>query len=202
MATFPRIESEIMPLAQSLSAGLAAGAADFPAPPVPVAELEALRTAFQRLCDEQVAARAAAEQVTARKAAALKELVAAMKADLRYAEDAVQYDDARLTALGWGAYRPATPRQPPGQPYALAASQQGAGWVLLTWKKAADGGPVAAYRLERRPAAQGQWTLAAMALEPEMRLEDQERGREWEYRIIATSRAGASDPSNTVAVVL
>lgn len=202
MATFPRVASQITALAQNITAGLAASAADFPTPPVPAADLEALLRAFQTFGDEQVAASAAAEQATVRKAAALKELVTAMKADLRYAEDAVNRNDAKLTALGWGANRPPTALEPPDQPYALEAPQQGAGWVLLDWKKAAEGGPVAAYRIERRPGAEGDWTLVAMALEPQATLQNQERGQEWEYRIIATNRAGDSAPSNSVAVVL
>jgi hypothetical protein len=202
MARFPDREAEIKALAQNIVTGLTAGAADFPAPPVPAAALAALLTSFITLGDEQVAALAAAEQATATKKAGLEELVTAMKADLRYAEDAVNYDSAKLTALGWGGKAAGTALQSPGQPRSLEAPRQGEGWVFLDWKQPADGGAVAAYRIERRERPAGNWALASMAIESEATLNNQERGKDWEYRVIATNKAGESTPSNTVAAVL
>ena len=202
MARFPDREAEIKALAQNIVTGLAANAADFPTPPVASAALAALLDSFITLCDEQVAAQAAAEQVTATKNAGMEELVIAMRADLRYAEDAVSYDDAKLTALGWGGRAEATALEVPGQARALEAPQQGEGWVFLDWKKPADGGAVAAYKIERRERPAGPWTLISMAIESEATLNNQERGKDWEYRIIATNKAGDGMPSNTVAAVL
>lgn len=202
MARFPDREAEIKALAQSIVTGLAANAADFPTPPVASVDLQALLNSFITLSDEQVAAQAAAEQVTATKNAGLEELVTAMRADLRYAEDAVNYDDAKLTALGWGGKAAPTPLEVPGQARALEAPQQGEGWVFLDWKKPADGGAVAAYKIERRERPAGDWMLVSMAIESEATLNNQERGKDWEYRVIATNKAGDGVPSNTVAVVL
>jgi len=202
MARFPEREAEIKALAQNIVTGLAANAADFPTPPVASAALAALLDSFITLCDEQVAAQAAAEQVTATKRAGLEELVIAMRADLRYAEDAVSYDDAKLTALGWGGKAAPTALQVPGQPRSLEAPRQGEGWIFLDWKKPADGGAVAAYKIERRERPTGDWTLISMAIESEATLNNQERGKEWEYRVIATNKAGDGVPSNTVAAVL
>ena len=202
MAQFPRREAEIKALAQNIVTGLAANAADFPAPPVPSAGLQAILNSFITLCDEQVAAQAAAEQVTMTKTAGLEELVTAMRADLRYAEDAVNYDDAKLTALGWGGKAAPTALEIPGQPRSLEAPRQGEGWVFLDWKQPADGGAVAAYKIGRRERPAGDWMLVSMAIESEATLNNQERGKDWEYRVIATNRAGDGTPSNTVAVVL
>lgn len=202
MARFPDREAEIKALAQNIVTGLAANAADFPAPPVASADLQALLDSLVTLCDEQVAARAAAEQATETKAAGLEELVTAMRADLRYAEDAVNYDDAKLSALGWGGKAAPTALQVPGQPRSLEAPRQGEGWVFLDWKKPADGGKAAAYKIERRERPAGDWTLVSMAIESEATLNNQERGKDWEYRVIATNKAGESIPSNTVAAVL
>jgi len=202
MARFPDREAEIKALAQNIVTGLAANAADFPTPPVTSVNLQALLTSFITLCDEQVAAQAAAEQVTATKKAGLEELVIAMRADLRYAEDAVSYDDAKLTALGWGGKAAATALEVPGQPRSLEAPRQGEGWIFLDWKKPADGGAVAAYKIERRERPTGDWTLISMAIESEATLNNQERGKDWEYRVIATNKAGDGVPSNTVAAVL
>jgi len=202
MARFPDREAEIKALAQNVVTGLAANAADFPSPPVASAALAALLDSFITLCDEQVAAQAAAEQVTATKVAGLEELVTAMRADLRYAEDAVNYDDAKLTALGWGGKAAPTALQVPGQPRSLEAPRQGEGWIFLDWKKPSDGGAVAAYKIERRERPTGDWMLASMAIESEATLNNQERGKDFEYRVIATNKAGEGTPSNTVAAVL
>jgi len=202
MARFPRTESEIKALAQNIVTGLAANAADFAAPPVASIALQALLDSFITLCDEQVAALSAAEQVTQTKAAGLEELITAMKADLRYAEDAVNYDDAKLTALGWGGKSAATALEVPGQPRSLEVPRQGEGWIFLDWKKPADGGAVAAYKIERRERPTGEWMLVNMAIESEATLNNQERTKDWEYRIIATNKSGESIPSNTVAAVL
>jgi hypothetical protein len=202
MARFPRTESEIKALAQNIVTGLAANAADFAAPPVASIALQALLDSFITLCDEQVAALSAAEQVTQTKTAGLEELITAMKADLRYAEDAVDYDDAKLTALGWGGKSAATALGVPGQPRSLEVPRQGEGWIFLDWKKPADGGAVAAYKIERRERPTGEWMLVNMAIESEATLNNQERAKDWEYRIIATNKSGESIPSNTVAAVL
>ena len=202
MARFPDREAEIRALAQNIVTGLVANAADFPTPPVASAALQALLDSFVTLCDDAVAARATSEQATETKAAGLDELVTAMRADLRYAEDAVNYDDARLTALGWGAKADPTALAVPGQPRALEAPSQGEGWVFLDWKKPADGGAVAAYKIECRELPAGDWTLVSMAIESEATLNNQERGKDLEYRVIATNKAGEGVPSNVVAAVL
>ena len=125
-----------------------------------------------------------------------------MKANLRYAEDAVNFDDPKLTALGWGGKAAATALEVPGQPRSLEAPSQGEGWIFLDWKKPADGGAVAAYKIERRERPTGDWMLVNMAIESEATLNNQERAKDWEYRIIATNKAGESIPSNTIAAVL
>jgi len=202
MARFPRKEAEVKALAQNIVTGLTANPADYPAPPITPVDLQALLDSFITLCDDQVAALAAAEQATETKSAGIEELITAMKADLRYAEDAVNFDDAKLTALGWGGMAAATALEVPGQPRSLESPRQGEGWIFLDWKKPADGGAVAAYKIERREQPTGTWMLISMAIESETTLNNQERGKDWEYRIIATNKAGESIPSNTVAAVL
>ena len=202
MAVFPKREAEILALAQNMATGLVTAAADFPAPPVSAADLAALLGSAHEAADDAVATRAQAEQVTAVKEAAMDELIGAMRADLRYAEDAVNFDDAKLSALGWGGKKSKTPLSPPGQARSLEAPRQGEGWVFLDWKAPAEGGTVAAYRIERRERPAGDWALVEMATDSEATLLNQERAKDLEYRVIATNKAGAGDPSNTTAVVL
>ena len=82
------------------------------------------------------------------------------------------------------------------------APQQGAGWVLLDWKKPIDGGAVASYIIERRERPEGEYEQVDTAFETEKVLINQPRGIEWEYRVLGGNKAGEGPPSNTVLAVL
>lgn len=202
MARFPSREAEIKALAQNIATGLTANAATFPAPPVTAVALQAKLTSFITLGDEAVAAQAAAAQVTATKNAGLVELSDAMKAVLRYAEDATGYDNAKLNLLGWSGKSAGNALEVPGQPRTLEAPRQGEGWIFLDWKEPSDGGAVASYKIERRERPAGNWGIVGLATESETTLNNQERNKDWEYRVIAVNKAGEGVPSNTVAAVV
>lgn len=202
MARFPHREAEIKALAQSIIIGLSENP-DFPSPPVSSSDLRKRLDAFVALGDTQVVALAAAEQATEAKRAGLDELISDMKAVLHYAKDVVHGNDAKLAALGWSGRATQTPLAAPGQPRSLEILQHGEGWLILDWKRPVDGGAAAVYKIERRELADGgTWTMIGMAVEHEATLNNQERGKALEYRVIAANRAGESVPSNTVAVVL
>jgi len=202
MAKFPIREPDIKVLAQNIVTGLTDNAALYPAPPVTAVALQAVLDSFITLGDECVAARGAAEQATVTKDAGLEELTDAMRAVLRYAEDTVDYEDAQLTLLGWGGIAAPTSLEAPGQARTLEIVRQGEGWVFLDWKSPSDGGAVASYKIERRERPSGDWTLTSLAMESEATLNNQERGKDWEYRVIAVNKAGEGIPSNTVAAVV
>ena len=202
MARFPRTEPKIVALAQDLAAGFAANAAVYPAPPVAPADLQAGVAAYVTARDDAIAAQAAAEQAAAAKNELLEALTDDMKADIRYAENTVSYDDDQLKLIGWGGRKAKTSLEAPGQCRMLEALRQGEGWVFLDWKEPVDGGAVAAYKIQRRERPEGAWSDAGMAIESETILSDQERGKEWEYRVIAVNKAGEGEPSNTVMAVL
>ena len=202
MAQFPRAEGEILVLAQNLIAGLTANAATYPAPPVAPAALQAVLDSFNTLQADAAAAKAAAEQATTLKVAGLEELTDAMKSDLRYAENTVNFDDDQLKLLGWAGRKAAAALEAPGQPRNLEAPRQGDGWVFLDWKAPIDGGAVSAYKIERRERPAGPWEEIKTAYDSEITLIDQVRGKDWEYRVIAGNKAGAGPASNTVMVVL
>lgn len=201
MARFPTRETEIKALAQKMIAGLE-GNADFPDPPVSPAELQNLLNTFTAQEDEQVATQAAAQQATETKQGGLDAMTAALKKNLHYCEDTSSSNDAKLAAIGWSGKAEPTPLQAPGQPRSLEIAKQGAGWLVLDWKKSADGGKAAFFRVERRKLPGGEWAMASTSLEFEITLNDQEHGKEWEYRVIAVNKAGESVPSNSVAAVL
>ena len=78
-----------------------------------------------------------------------------------------------------------------------------ASWIddKIRWYES-DGGKVAVHEIERRQRPSGPWTDAGMAIESEITLSAQERGKEWEYRVIAVNKARPGTPTNTVMVVL
>ena len=202
MAQFPRTEPQVIVLAQDMAAGLAANAAVYPAPPVAPADLQTAMAAYITARDAAVAAAAAAEQATAAKNEALQALTDDMKADLRYAETTVNYDDDQLKLIGWGGRKSKTSLEAPGQTRSLEAPREGEGWVFLDWKEPVDGGAVAAYKIQRRLRPDGPWSDVGLAVESEITLTNQERGKEWEYRVLAVNKAGEGQPSNTVMAVL
>lgn len=189
-------------MAQNIITGLTANPGVYPAPPVTPAALQAKLDSAITLSDEAVAARAAAEQATVTKDAGMEELTEAMKAEISYAETTVGDDNAKLALIGWGGKAAPVALQPPGQARALEAPREGEGWLFLDWKEPAEGGAVASYKIERRERPAGPWTLIQIAFETEATLNNQERGKDWEYRVIAVNKAGEGVPSNTVAAVL
>jgi len=202
MARFPKVEAEIVALAQAMESGLADNAAIYPAPPVAPLDLSLLISAYTTAKNAAIAAQAAAEEATTSKDEALEDLADAMRSDLRYAENTVDFDDDKLKLIGWAGRKAATPLAPPGQARSLEAPKQGEGWVFLDWKAPIDGGVVSAYKVMRRERPAGPWEEVATAVISEATLVEQPRGKELEYRIIAVNKAGDGEPSNTAMVVL
>jgi len=202
MARFPRTEAEVMALAEAMESGLADNAAIYPAPPVAVLDLTAAKPAYITALNAAIAAKAAAEAATTAKDDALEDLVDAMKSDIRYAENTVDFDDDKLKLIGWAGKKAATALQPPGQSRLLEAPKQGDGWVVLDWKAPIDGGTPSAYKVMRRERPAGAWEDVATAVITEATLVEQPKTKELEYRIISVNKAGDGEPSNTAMVVL
>ena len=202
MARFPKAEAEIVALSQAMVSGLTANAAIYPAPPVAPVDLTALVSTYTTAKNAAIAAQAAAEDATTTKDEVLEDLVDAMKSDIRYAENTVDFDDDKLKLIGWAGRKAATPLAPPGQARLLEAPKQGEGWVFLDWKAPVEGGAVSAYKVMRRERPAGPWEEVATAVISEATLVEQPRGKEFEYRIVAVNKAGDGEPSNTAMVVL
>jgi hypothetical protein len=201
MPRFPKKEAEIAALAERLWRGLYNNPT-FPQPPVAPMTLRLKKMAYQSQHDIFMAARAAAEQSITDKDTALEELIDALKSDIRYAENTVNFDDDKLKLIGWSGKDTPTALAPPGEVRQLEAPKQGAGWLFLDWKTPAEGGKVSAYKIQRRNRPEGAWQDVATAIETEATLVDQPKKTELEYRIIAINKAGVGSPSNTVVVVL
>jgi hypothetical protein len=202
MAQFPRREADIAVLADRMVRGMSHHTDLFPAPPVAPDDLKNSLAGYAEALHKARAATAAAEQATNEKRDALKRLVAHMKSNLRYAENVTDSNGDKLMLIGWGARRPKTPLQPPGQPANLRILHEGPGWIALDWEAPPEGGKVAAYKVRRSRVGKDQWSNAGVAVETAITLKDQDRGVEWEYLVVAVNRSGQSRESNTVTAVL
>jgi len=200
MPRFPKKEAEISALAEQLWRGLLDNNAIFPQSPVHPMSLRFRKLIYQSRHNTFLAARAAAEQATGDKTDALEELIEAMKADLRYAENTVNFDDDKLKLIGWAGKKAPTPLAIPGQTRLLEAPKQGKGWLFLDWKAPADGGKPKAYKVQRRSGES--WQDVATAILSEITLVDQPEKTELEYCVVALNKAGEGQASNTVMVVL
>nr|VFJ45033.1 MAG: Fibronectin type III domain-containing protein [Candidatus Kentron sp. FM]VFJ45508.1 MAG: Fibronectin type III domain-containing protein [Candidatus Kentron sp. FM]VFK06718.1 MAG: Fibronectin type III domain-containing protein [Candidatus Kentron sp. FM] len=203
MATLPKQEDKLLTLAHEISTGFKDNQDLYPTPPVDTERLDGALSACVEAREAAIAAHAAARQATETKRAALRTLIEYVRLELRYAETAVGFDDAKLKAIGWGARRAKTPLAPPGQAHSLTVTEQGNGRVRLAWRRPADGGKVAAYRVQcRKYKESGTWTTADMAVGTGITLTGQERGQELEYCVAAMNKAGNGPASNIVTVVL
>ncbi len=200
MPRFPKSQAQITAFAEQLWWGLLNNQPVFPQPPVHPIQLLINKLTYQSLQGIFLAARAAAEQATGDKDDALENLIEALKNDIRYAENTVNFDDDKLKLIGWAGKKAKTPLAIPGQCRLLEAPKQGNGWVFLDWKAPADGGKPKAYKVQRRSGEN--WQDIATAIITEATLVDQPEKTQLEYRVIAVNKAGEGQASNTVMVVL
>jgi len=126
-----------------------------------------------------------------------------MKDDLRYAEQASDFDDTKLKTIGWGAPRAGTPLTAPGRVPDLSILDQGPGAIKLAWKKPTDGGAPSAYEIHRRDAGDtNPHVIVESIADRKAELTSQPRGKELEYVVRALNKAGKGPLSNTVAATL
>ena len=207
MPNFPKAESEIVALGTAMLNGLTNNPGVYPDPPLAQAQLGPLLNGYAVSKSAHTEAQAAAEETTGTKDEALAMLIEGLKKDLRYCERVAKNDNDKLMLVGWGARKTPEPAPAPGQPRALAATEQGQGTVNLMWKPAENGsgGPVRSFLIERRQQGEtefGPWTQIDATLETVAHLTNQPRGIDLEYRVLGANKGGESIPSNVVAVVL
>lgn len=202
MPRFPEKEAKIVALADRMADGLLRNRSIYPYPPIHPLDLHIMRRAYLNRRDDLIAKQAAAEQATVTQNEVLEELIEAVKANIRYAENTVNYDDDKLKLIGWAGAKTITTLQPLGQPRSLEASKQGVGWVFLVWKAPAEGGEPKAYKVQCRNHTRADWGDVATVVLTKTTMVDQPQGKELEYRIIAVNKSGQGGPSNTVMTIL
>jgi hypothetical protein len=202
MARFPARENDIAVLAEDLIAGLSEHTEHFPTPPVTTEEMQGSYQTYKEARDAAVRAEGTARDAYDVKDEALDELTEQMKANLKYAEFAANGEEGKLNLLGWGSRRSAKRLEQPDRPRDLEVARSGKGWVFLDWKAPLIGGEVAAYKVQVAHPEEGVWKDVGMSVVTELLVNDQERGVDLQYHVIAVNRAGEGGPSNIVRVVL
>jgi len=202
MPTFPTREADVVSLGKQVISGMREHADDFPAPPVGVDELEAYIDTFQQRSDAAGLAQGAAAEAVEEKGAALETLTASLRAVLRYAEDAVQYDSGKLKNIGWNGRKRRSELEVPGQAGILETKREGPGWIYLEWKRPTEGGRVAAYHIQTLKEGEKEWQDLTTCFERMVVLTDLERGVELKFRVVTANKAGRGVPSNDVTAVL
>ena len=202
MAQFPFKEADVIALASSVMAGLTAHPAVYPAPTVDLAVAQAQIDAYNQARAALTEANAIKEMATRTKQDAYNTVKDSLKKQLRYAENVTGFDDNKLNMLGWAGKHPKTSVLP-GQVRNLRALEQGRDYVVLGWMSPADGGRAGAYQIMRRDGrGAGAWIDAGVSMATKVKLLDQPRHIDMEYRVAALNKTGMGKESNTVAVVL
>ena len=214
MATYPRTQSEISALVESMIAGYGEHPGDFPS--ADVAALQTARnqyhTANEALADVQAAAKLAAEA----KAEKLEQLQAVTRAELKKSQVDTIDQPQKLAFIGWSPKADPQSMQAPSAPGNLKITAQGIigeqkkGLLGLQWKKSAFKRArfVRYYNIQRRQMAKqetepnGRWQHIATALDNKISLTEEPTGIRLEYRVKAVNKGGESMPSNTIAVIL
>jgi hypothetical protein len=134
MPRFPEKETDIVALAELLWRGLLSGRLVYPKPPIHPILVRMRALVYRNRRDIMLARQAKAESTITAKNEALEDLIEALKTNIRYAENTVDFDDDKLKLINWAGRQTATALTPPGQSGLLEAPKQGEGWVFLDWK--------------------------------------------------------------------
>lgn len=208
MAVFPRTETNVYDLALQMLSGLNEHGDLYPS--ITDDAKNALATAFGNYNvarNAQAETQAVAKNATIDKNEKQEAIEEQMRKIIYLAEHDCMNDPGNLDYIGWGDRKPPTPLTKPGQPGELTPAYEGPGTLTLSWDKPASGGSVSSYRIERSDQPEGggvpgPWTLITNSYSESVTMENQPRGVEMQYRVIATNSAGDSMPSNIATVVL
>jgi len=198
---FPRTEAEITALALLVVEGLTQAPEDFPAPPVPAADLQVQLERCNAAATAAAGAETAFKEEHAVKDDAFEDLVDSLKADLKYAEFAVRDEPQKLSRLGWSTRREPTPLESPGEVRDITVVAEGDTWVILRWKPPVDGGAPGVYKVQRK-RENTPWKDIGISTDTEELVSNQPRREDLHYRVFAVNKAGIGQPSATATVVL
>ena len=206
MPRYPTQQAKKLALAEAMIGGYTEHPGLFPSADVPL--LQSMRDAYNTATAAQTEAIAAAHLATEARQAALAQFDAVIRRQLKLSQTDNTANPENLNYIGWGPRAAAQSIEAPGQPLSLKSIDEGAGTLLIKWRRPArgSGGRVRTYIIERREPTTDErfdeWRQAGISLETKASLKDQPRGVQLEYRVKAINKGGQSHPTNTIAVVL
>lgn len=209
MPRYPTQQAQMLALSKDMIAGYTDKPALFPN--ADVALLQSLQDAYYAASAAQTEAATVAQLATEAKQEAMAGLRADMKRQLKQSQVDTVSNPENLNYIGWGRRHDGHSIEAPGQPMRLRSVDEGESTLLIEWKRPArgSGGPVTTYFIESRQLTKDEgsggesgWRHEAASLETTITLKNQPRGVQLEYRVKAINKAGQSNPSNTIAVVL
>jgi len=206
MARFPRQEADIIALAERLWKGLVDNTAVYPHPPHPGRQpgngIRWFLFNFRQKQMQMVNAQSSLQTAINNQQNALDDMKAAMKKNLRYAENVVDGDDKKLKLLGWSGKRAGKSLTPPGQVGNLTIAAVDIDTVRLQWQMPPTGGQADACIIYRRSGTNDKFSQLASCVQSEIILTGQPRGLDLEYYVSAVNKAGSGPAGNTVNVIL
>jgi hypothetical protein len=210
MANYPRTQTKIGELANSMLSGFGEHPEFFPS--VNPASLAAILAEYQQAASNLAEANAQAAVAAVKKKEKLAALQIATKSQIKIAQVDCVENPQRLDFIGWGQTAAPSAIPAPSQPIELVIGFQGfdgtikKGIIKLTWRKPSNAQRkhISYYSVERRELAGGQdgWQQAATCIDDQIILKDQPPQVRLEYRVRAANKAGQSMPSNVVSAVL
>jgi hypothetical protein len=206
MPKFPKIETDVLSLADQMVLGFNNHAADFPSVDGPY--LAEVVGEYKNSRGLQESAKSQAQIATVTKDGQLEMMIELMRNDLKLSEVDTTNDPEKLYEIGWGPRQDPQPIAAPGSPTDLHPVAESQGAISLEWEKPSvdPNRPVRNYIIERRDQQEsgtfGAWTLVQTTYNCEINLTEQPDSVRVEYRVKAANAAGESMPSNSVSVVL
>jgi hypothetical protein len=207
MPVLPRKDIDVIELCETMLAGYAAHAADFPSvTPETVAFLQDTLDGYKAVRSEYGDAKSQMRLKTLTKGEELDNLTKAMKSCLKKSEGDCTALPERLYQIGWGPRSAPQPVAPPYAPANLRSTAEGPGDIWMEWKIVARSF-VESWIIERRdqvaPGGEmGEWKVIGTSQKTSVHLISQPRGVQMEYRVRAYNNAGTSEPSAILPVVL
>lgn len=201
MPRFPKDENKIIELAQMVAGGIGGNPATFPNPPVTAAVMNTDLGSYVNAMQAAQSSKADWMQKTQEKNEILDRLTDAARGNIDYGIIIANGNNMILEEIGWSNRAAPTALQLPGQCRVFEIIGQGDAFVRFDWKEPADGGKVAAYKVQRSEDGSN-FIDAATSVESEAALFNQPVNKKLIYRVVAINRAGEGMPSNSVSLTL
>jgi len=200
---FPKRQTDISQLAEIMLKGYFSHGDDFPN--INRTKLVLEKNKLKNSLKVQLDKRAALSAAIKNKNEKLRILINLMKNCIKKSLVDTRGNPTKMALIGWGPRANPHPKSVPGPPKDLIAEKRN-NLLYLIWKKPSNGYEVKCYIVERRIQSKvnqcfGLWQIVGSSIDTDIELENQLKGVNLEYRVVAVNSAGKSMPTNTITVL-